>query len=225
MTTDSRPYPLDKARTAIARRVQGLPKDRHWTQAEFPSPRPLPEPPQRSSRGAGSLTAEQFLGILRLFNVAASEFDPGRSNPSSDLQNALARLGALTTRRATDRAAQRAPREGDGRHPRSHRGRRAPAAHHRHRAGPRSQRRRHPSSKLHVNLEAAGLGRRLAGSPPTRSRPSAGRRRPLLPRGRSSMRGRPSSSNRFSRSSRRARGPARGARHPRREHPQQEDPG
>ena len=45
-------------------------------------------------RGGGSFTAEQFLLLLRIFNVAASDFvsDPGA--PELQLQNALARLGA-----------------------------------------------------------------------------------------------------------------------------------
>lgn len=102
MSADSKTYPLEKVRTAIARRVLELRKDRHWTQAELS--RRLDLSQSRLSeieRGAGSFTAEQFLEILRLFNVAVSEFDPRRSDPSSDLQNALARLGALHLQEST----------------------------------------------------------------------------------------------------------------------------
>ncbi|MEO6775752.1 MAG: helix-turn-helix transcriptional regulator [Kofleriaceae bacterium] len=45
-------------------------------------------------RGGGSFTAEQFLELLRLFNVTASDFVEDASDPSLELQNALARLGA-----------------------------------------------------------------------------------------------------------------------------------
>ncbi len=45
-------------------------------------------------RGKASFTAEQFLAILRLFNVPASEFVPSSGSIESELQNAVARLGA-----------------------------------------------------------------------------------------------------------------------------------
>ncbi len=45
-------------------------------------------------RGKASFTAEQFLAILRIFNVPASEFVPPSESIESDLQNAVARLGA-----------------------------------------------------------------------------------------------------------------------------------
>ena len=162
MTTDSRPYPLEKARTAIARRVQELRKDRHWTQAELS--RRLDLSQSRLSeieRGAGSFTAEQFLEILRLFNVAASEFDPRRSDPSSDLQNALARLGALHLQESTTvLPSERLSKVTDvireaivaGEHPRLITAI-APVL-------VRNIDAIHPS-KLHVDLEAAGLGRRF----------------------------------------------------------------
>jgi transcriptional regulator with XRE-family HTH domain len=162
MTIDSKPYPLEKARAYIARRVQELRKDRHWTQAELS--RRLNLSQSRLSeieRGAGSFTAEQFLEILRLFNVAASDFDRRRSDPSSDLQNALARLGALhlqesTTVLPSERLAKvtDAIREAivAGEHPRLVTAI-APVL-------VRNIDAIHPS-KLHVDLEAAGLGRRF----------------------------------------------------------------
>ena len=46
-------------------------------------------------RGGGSFTAEQFLQILRLFNVPASHFDSSLvRDPHAELQNVLARHGA-----------------------------------------------------------------------------------------------------------------------------------
>lgn len=46
-------------------------------------------------RGAGSFSAEQFIEILRLFNVPVSHVaSEARADPDSALQNLLARLGA-----------------------------------------------------------------------------------------------------------------------------------
>jgi transcriptional regulator with XRE-family HTH domain len=45
-------------------------------------------------RGKASFTAEQFLTILRIFNVPASEFVPPSGTAEAELQNAVARLGA-----------------------------------------------------------------------------------------------------------------------------------
>src|SRR5687768_15567391 len=45
-------------------------------------------------RGKASFAAEQFLSILRIFNVPASEFMPSSGGMEAELQNALARLGA-----------------------------------------------------------------------------------------------------------------------------------
>src|ERR1035438_2790437 len=87
---------LKKSRTSIARKVQDLRRARHWTQAELA--RLLHLSQSRLSEiegGDGSFTAEQFLTILRLFNVAASEFVHEHADPTAELQNALARLGAL----------------------------------------------------------------------------------------------------------------------------------
>ncbi len=87
---------LEKDRAHIARRVHELRKGRRWTQAELA--RHLDLSQSRLSeieRGDGSFTAEQFLAILRLFNVTASDFATALAGPRSGLQNALARLGAL----------------------------------------------------------------------------------------------------------------------------------
>jgi transcriptional regulator with XRE-family HTH domain len=94
---------LKKSRTSIARKVQDLRRARHWTQAELA--RLLHLSQSRLSEiegGDGSFTAEQFLTILRLFNVAASEFVHEHADPTAELQNALARLGALHLQESSD---------------------------------------------------------------------------------------------------------------------------
>lgn len=53
-------------------------------------------------RGSSSLTAEQFLHILRFFNTTIDRFDVAIPNPTDALQNALARLGALHLRESAD---------------------------------------------------------------------------------------------------------------------------
>lgn len=85
----------EKIRTNIARRVRELRQGRRWTQAEFS--RRLGLSQSRLSeieRGDGSFTAEQFLVILKLFNVPVSHFVTAEKGLDAELQNALARLGA-----------------------------------------------------------------------------------------------------------------------------------
>ncbi len=82
------------SRDQISRVVRELRKERGWTQDELG--RQLGLSQNRLSeieRGGGSFTAEQFLQILKLFNVPATRFI-GEPNYSQQLQNALARLGA-----------------------------------------------------------------------------------------------------------------------------------
>lgn len=103
MDPPNRLLSLDKQRDVIARKVRLLRKKRGWTQAELA--RQLDLSQSRLSEiesGAGSFTAEQFLEILKLFNVAASEFATAPASGESDLQNALARLGALHLQESTD---------------------------------------------------------------------------------------------------------------------------
>jgi transcriptional regulator with XRE-family HTH domain len=88
--------PLAKDRLQIAAKVRELRRSRKWTQAELS--RRLRLSQNRLSeieRGAGSFTAEQFLLLLKLFNVAASHFVSEPGAPDLRIQNALARLGAL----------------------------------------------------------------------------------------------------------------------------------
>lgn len=85
--------PPDRARIGAA--VRSLRRERAWTQAELAKELGLSQ--SRLSEietGAGSFTAEQFLLILKLFNVPAGRFTDDAPDRSSQLQNALARLGA-----------------------------------------------------------------------------------------------------------------------------------
>jgi len=85
----------DNYKINIASGVRNLRKARRWTQRELASRIGLSQ--NRLSeieRGAGSFTAEQFLVILKLFNVPVSHFAPNQAGRDVELQNALARFGA-----------------------------------------------------------------------------------------------------------------------------------
>ncbi len=83
------------SRRYIARTVRALRKERAWTQAELA--RHLGLSQSRLSEienGDGSFTAEQFLVLLKLFNVTTARFSGQRPDDEAQLRNALARLGA-----------------------------------------------------------------------------------------------------------------------------------
>lgn len=87
---------LELTRGKIAAKVRGLRQARGWAQAELANRLGMSQ--NRLSeieRGDGSFTAEQFLLLLKLFNITTSQFvdDPGGAGQG--IQNALARLGAL----------------------------------------------------------------------------------------------------------------------------------
>jgi transcriptional regulator with XRE-family HTH domain len=103
MTNDNQQEDLNKFKSLIADEVRSLRHTRQWTQADLA--RQLRLSQSRLSeieRGDGSFTAEQFLLILRLFNVAASHFAGGKRHRDSEIQNALARLGALHLQESSD---------------------------------------------------------------------------------------------------------------------------
>ncbi|QQR90364.1 MAG: helix-turn-helix transcriptional regulator [Myxococcales bacterium] len=80
----------------IAVSVRRLRSARGWTQAELASRLDLSQSRlSQIERGDGSFSAEQFLTILRLFNLSLRDFgiEP-QADPSLKLQNALARFGA-----------------------------------------------------------------------------------------------------------------------------------
>lgn len=82
-------------RTQIATVVRALRRERAWTQGELAQKLGLSQ--SRLSEiesGGGSFTAEQFLLILKLFNVTTSRFTGGVVDRQAQIQNALARLGA-----------------------------------------------------------------------------------------------------------------------------------
>lgn len=85
----------DTTRSEIARKIRALREARHWTQVDLSKRLGLSQGRfSEIERGQGSFTAEQFLEILKLFNVPVSHFVSEKHGSGSGLQNALARLGA-----------------------------------------------------------------------------------------------------------------------------------
>lgn len=89
---------LDKTRLRVVAKVRALRTERRWTQAELAEKLGLSQARlSEIERGGGSFTAEQFLEVLRLFNVNLDAFiAPQRVE--DELQNTLARLGAFNLR-------------------------------------------------------------------------------------------------------------------------------
>jgi len=82
-------------RQSIAEKVRELRKSRSFTQAELATRLGVSQ--ARLSvieQGRGSFSAEQFLEILKIFNVPAHSFTKAKRDAQGDLQNALARHGA-----------------------------------------------------------------------------------------------------------------------------------
>lgn len=95
-------YDLDRLRLTIVRKVREVRLARGWTQAELA--RKLGLSQARLSvveRGGGTLSAEQLIAFLAFANLPLSELIP-RQDPEDELQNALARLGALHLRELDD---------------------------------------------------------------------------------------------------------------------------
>jgi transcriptional regulator with XRE-family HTH domain len=96
MAADKHAQELEKARLQIARKVRELRTGRRWTQEELATHLQLSQGYlSELERGSGSFTAEQLLKILALFNVPVTHFAHAPPQREQDLQNALARLGAL----------------------------------------------------------------------------------------------------------------------------------
>jgi len=94
---------LEKERSSIAARVRELRRGRRWTQAELSARLGLSQARlSEIERGAGSFTAEQFLLILKLFNATVSDFTVAVRDVDAEIQNALARLGALHLHESSD---------------------------------------------------------------------------------------------------------------------------
>ncbi|MDE2313912.1 MAG: helix-turn-helix transcriptional regulator [Elusimicrobia bacterium] len=82
-------------RASIGERVRKLRQERRLTQTRLAKALSISQNYlSELERGQGSFTAEQLLGILRLFNVSADYFAPNVAPTQDQLQNALARLGA-----------------------------------------------------------------------------------------------------------------------------------
>jgi transcriptional regulator with XRE-family HTH domain len=88
------------ARRAIGKKVHELRTARSWSQQDLARRLGLSQASVSNvERGTRSLTAEQFLEVLRLFNVPATAFAPPEADhEASELQNALARHGATHLR-------------------------------------------------------------------------------------------------------------------------------
>ncbi|MBI5595579.1 MAG: helix-turn-helix transcriptional regulator [Elusimicrobia bacterium] len=81
--------------SSISAHVRELRIERHWTQKSLAAELGLSQ--SRLSEietGQGAFTAEQFLRVLQLFNVTVDRFAARRTEIASQLQNAIARLGA-----------------------------------------------------------------------------------------------------------------------------------
>lgn len=83
-------------RRTIGETLRHLRDERRWTQAELAERLAVSQPRlSQVERGVASLTAEQFLEVLKIFNVSATDFvQQAPEDPSVSLQDALARLGA-----------------------------------------------------------------------------------------------------------------------------------
>jgi transcriptional regulator with XRE-family HTH domain len=87
----------------IGERLRQLRLARGWSQVELAQRLELSQ--SRLSdveRGQRSLTAEEFLDVLRLFNVPATDFASQARASESQMQNALERLGARHLRENPD---------------------------------------------------------------------------------------------------------------------------
>lgn len=89
--------------TAIASGLQRLRKERSVTQAELARLLGLSQAQlSKIENGRGSITAEQFIGLLRKYSLPLSYFVPPEKGSKNEedpfLQNALAHLGAIHLR-------------------------------------------------------------------------------------------------------------------------------
>ena len=90
-------------RREIAVRVRDLRMKRGWSQAELAKKLYLSQSRlSEIERGKSSLTAEQFLLLLRLFNVTVRDFVSEPSDEPAEIQNALARHGAAHVQESAD---------------------------------------------------------------------------------------------------------------------------
>jgi transcriptional regulator with XRE-family HTH domain len=94
--------PLKKERLAIARKLRDLREARRLTQAELARRLGISQPKlSQVEAGNASLTAEQFLVVLRTFQVSVTAFAEAAA-PTDELQATLGRLGATQLQEDTD---------------------------------------------------------------------------------------------------------------------------
>jgi transcriptional regulator with XRE-family HTH domain len=90
------PKDLERLRTHIAKRTRELRTARKLTQGDLAARIGLSQSRlSEIEHGKGSFTAEQFVLLQRLFNVTSHDLAGVSQDARSELQNALARLGAL----------------------------------------------------------------------------------------------------------------------------------
>jgi transcriptional regulator with XRE-family HTH domain len=98
MQSSAPPLNLEETRKGIVRRLREVRLQRGWSQAELAEKLGLSQ--ARLSvieRGGGTISAEQFVALLALTNLPIETFLP-EQDLEDELQNALARLGALHLR-------------------------------------------------------------------------------------------------------------------------------
>ena len=90
------PTSREDIRVSIGRQVKALRTARAWSQSDLATRLEVSQSRlSHMERGAASLSAEEFLDVLRIFNVPATHFaDDLLIDHRTELQNALARLGA-----------------------------------------------------------------------------------------------------------------------------------
>ena len=94
---------LELVRQKVAGEVRALRSARRLTQAELAAELGISQGRlSELERGNGSFTAEQLLFLLKLFNVPASHFAPPTLDHDAQIQNALARHGAVNLRESSD---------------------------------------------------------------------------------------------------------------------------
>ncbi len=95
---------LHETRQRIAHKIRELRLARRLTQEELATRLSVSQGHfSELERGNASFTAEQFLTLLRTFNVPASHFARDQtSSQEAELQNALARLGATHLQESSD---------------------------------------------------------------------------------------------------------------------------
>jgi len=97
------PFPLNKTRLDISRKVRRLRTERGFTQTELAQMLELSQSRlSEIEQGKGSFTAEQLLIIVKLFNVPLGYFAASAVSVGDELQNSLAQLGSTNLAESTD---------------------------------------------------------------------------------------------------------------------------